>query len=169
MIEPRRRALKSWTICFSYEVPLCSMFLMHYQGEMCSFWHVKSSFEITKTKIFLVEAWMIEAQLQWGKEQGIEEFYLIQLFEIRHKESNMKFKRFPWTIPQVPFRMLVVQLTSHVSVVTLCGPTPSLADMIRSATSFWAPFYQVLEALSSLLPWNIAPALLTQLDNSVIG
>ncbi|XP_063608513.1 protein fuzzy homolog [Penaeus indicus] len=70
---------------------------------------------------------------------------------------------------QVPFRMLVVQLTSHVSVVTLCGPTPSLADMIRSATSFWAPFYQVLEALSSLLPWNIAPALLTQLDNSVIG
>ncbi|XP_037795086.1 uncharacterized protein LOC119590508 [Penaeus monodon] len=65
--------------------------------------------------------------------------------------------------------MLVVQLTSHVSVVTLCGPTPSLADMIRSATSFWAPFYQVLEALSSLLPWNIAPALLTQLDNSVIG
>lgn len=71
--------------------------------------------------------------------------------------------------PNVPFRMLVVQLTSHVSVVTLCGPTPSLADMIRSATSFWAPFYQVLEALSSLLPWNIAPALLAQLDNSVIG
>ncbi|XP_071528943.1 protein fuzzy homolog [Panulirus ornatus] len=71
--------------------------------------------------------------------------------------------------PNVPFRMLVVRLTGQVSVVTLCGPTPTLSEMIRSASSFWAPSYQVLEALTTLFPWNIAPSLLSQLDNAVIG
>ncbi|CAL4170669.1 unnamed protein product, partial [Meganyctiphanes norvegica] len=71
--------------------------------------------------------------------------------------------------PNVPFRMLVVRLTGHVSVVTLCGPTPTLAEMIRAATSFWAPSYQTLEALTTLLPWNITPNILSQLDHSVIG
>lgn len=71
--------------------------------------------------------------------------------------------------PNVPFRMLVVKLTGHVSVVTLCGPTPSLSEMMRSASSLWAPVYQVLESLTTLMPWNIAPSLLSQIDNSVIG
>ncbi|XP_045597631.2 protein fuzzy homolog isoform X1 [Procambarus clarkii] len=71
--------------------------------------------------------------------------------------------------PNVPFRMLVVQLTGHISVVTLCGPTPTLSEMMRAASSFWAPSYQVLEALTSLLPWNISPSLLSQLDNAIIG
>ncbi|KAG7164903.1 fuzzy-like [Homarus americanus] len=71
--------------------------------------------------------------------------------------------------PNVPFRMLVVRLTGHISVVTLCGPTPTLSEMIRAASSFWAPSYQVLETLTTLLPWNIMPSLLSQLDNAVIG
>ncbi|KAK7085773.1 hypothetical protein SK128_023816 [Halocaridina rubra] len=71
--------------------------------------------------------------------------------------------------PNVPFRMLVVRLTVNLSVATLCGPTPTLNEMIRSASSFWAPSYQVLETVSTLLPWNIAPHLLSQLDNAVIG
>lgn len=65
--------------------------------------------------------------------------------------------------------MLVVKLTGHVSVVTLCGPTPSLSEIMRSAPSSWAPVYQILESLTALMPWNIAPGLLSQIDNSVIG
>ncbi|KAG0695246.1 Protein fuzzy [Chionoecetes opilio] len=71
--------------------------------------------------------------------------------------------------PNVPFRMLVVKLTGHVHVVTLCGPTPSLSEIIRLASSSWAPVYQVLESMTTLLPWNIAPGLLAQIDHSVIG
>ncbi|KAK8380785.1 hypothetical protein O3P69_008017 [Scylla paramamosain] len=71
--------------------------------------------------------------------------------------------------PNVPFRMLVVKLTGHVYAITLCGPTPTLTEIIRLASSSWAPVYQVLESITTLLPWNIAPGLLSQIDHSVIG
>ena len=64
---------------------------------------------------------------------------------------------------------MVVRLTVNLSVVTLCGPTPTLNEMIRSATTFWASSYQVIESVSTLLPWNISHTLLSQLDNAVIG
>ena len=73
------------------------------------------------------------------------------------------------TVFQVPFRMLVVKLTGHVYAVTMCGPTPTLTEIIRLASSSWAPVYQVLESITTLLPWNIAPGLLSQIDHSVIG
>lgn len=65
--------------------------------------------------------------------------------------------------------MLVVKLTGHVSVVTLCGPTPSLSEIMRFASTSWAPVYPALESLTTLMPWNIAPGILSQIDNSVIG
>ncbi|KAK3855369.1 hypothetical protein Pcinc_034019 [Petrolisthes cinctipes] len=71
--------------------------------------------------------------------------------------------------PNVPFRLLVVRLTGQVSVLVLCGPTPTLSEMMRAASTFWAPSYQVLEALTSLGPRNLAPNILSQLDNAVMG
>ncbi|XP_066952783.1 protein fuzzy homolog [Macrobrachium rosenbergii] len=71
--------------------------------------------------------------------------------------------------PNVPFRMLVVRLTVNLSILTLCGPTPTLNEMMRSASTFWAPSYQMIESISTLIPWNITPHLLSQLDNAVIG
>ena len=44
--------------------------------------------------------------------------------------------------------MLSVRLTGQLMVMILCGPTPSLTELIRSASSFWAPHYQVSEFIT---------------------
>ncbi|XP_076056520.1 fuzzy planar cell polarity protein-like protein isoform X2 [Oratosquilla oratoria] len=71
--------------------------------------------------------------------------------------------------PNVPFRMLVVRLSNHINVVALCGPTPTLVEITRIAVQSWAAAYPTLEAFTMLIPWNIAPSILSLLDNAIIG
>ncbi|KAF2361682.1 hypothetical protein FHG87_007555 [Trinorchestia longiramus] len=71
--------------------------------------------------------------------------------------------------PKVPFRLLGVKLTGLVWCASVCGPTPSLAQVLHSAAVFWSPYYAGIETLAATQPYNITAAVKQTLDKAVLG
>uniref|UniRef100_A0A6A7FYV5 Protein fuzzy homolog n=2 Tax=Hirondellea gigas TaxID=1518452 RepID=A0A6A7FYV5_9CRUS len=75
----------------------------------------------------------------------------------------------PHKSPKVPFRLLGIKLTCHVWCVSVCGPSPSLASVLKSAVLFWGPYYAGIETLAATQPYNMTAGVRQSLDKAVLG
>ena len=87
---------------------------------------------------------------------------------IQYKISIVTYKVLSELL-QVPFRLLGIKLTCHVWAMALCGPSPSLASIVRSAGLFWGPYYAGMETLAATQPYNMTASARQALDKSVLG
>ncbi|XP_060604076.1 protein fuzzy homolog isoform X1 [Ruditapes philippinarum] len=73
----------------------------------------------------------------------------------------------PDASPSVPHRLMTFQLTRHIEVCVLCGPSPSLADLEEEVGRFWRTSYESLRAVLQNHPSNVPSN--TVLDSNLLG
>lgn len=73
----------------------------------------------------------------------------------------------PVVSPNVPYRLLTFQLTRHVEVCVLCGPTTHLTEQEQEVSRFWRTSYDLLRTLLQLHPRNFPGSI--ELDANLLG
>lgn len=73
----------------------------------------------------------------------------------------------PQLSPMVPHRLLTFSLMSNVDVLTLCGPTPSLAQLEQDVGRFWVPAVEMLHSVRKIHPRNFPSYI--DVDHNILG
>ncbi|KAK3915164.1 Protein fuzzy-like protein [Frankliniella fusca] len=73
----------------------------------------------------------------------------------------------PFKSPSIPFRLIWVLLVPGVSILGLCGPTPSLSEAEHLALQCWGSSADHLRSITQLAPRNFPHSI--QLDSNVLG
>lgn len=73
----------------------------------------------------------------------------------------------PFKSPSIPFRLIWVLLVPGVSILGLCGPTPTLSEAEHLALQCWGPSADHLRSITQIAPRNFPHSI--QLDSNVLG
>ncbi|KAB7494974.1 Protein fuzzy-like protein, partial [Armadillidium nasatum] len=71
--------------------------------------------------------------------------------------------------PNTPFRMLVTLLAGPLLLISLCGPSVSLNEAMKSASTFWGSHYLTLDAIVMSTMCSIPVSIHSTLDKAVLG
>lgn len=70
--------------------------------------------------------------------------------------------------PTVPHRLIAINLLENIKVMIVCGPEPSLQDVLHKyAKKYWMPLTQILQSCSRLYPRWFPPEI--KLDINLLG